>query len=128
MILEWLEPSFTVAKWMGKRRIEDLGLFSFWSRTEAELSLVCPTERLPKDAECREDGWVCFRVKEQMDFSLVGILAKISACLAEKQISIFAISTFDTDYIFIKEEKASLAQGALAEAGWHFANAAPRLS
>ena len=111
-----------MSKWLEQREIEDLGRFSFWSRTDEELSLVSPTDKVPKDVEIREDGWMGFRVIGQMDFSLVGILAKLSACLAENQISIFAISTFNTDYIFIKEENVSLAQEALTKSGWHFAN------
>ena len=120
MLLEWLNIEFSVAKWVSPRRIEDLGCFSFWSRTDQELSLVCPTEHLPMDAETHEDGWICFRVVGQMDFSLVGILSKISECLAEMEISIFAVSTFDTDYVFIKKEKKLQAQHSLESIGWSF--------
>jgi len=119
-MLEWLEFEFSVAKWTRNREMEELGLFSFWSRTDKELSLVCPTENLPKDVEVHEDEWIGFRVVGQMDFSLVGILAKISRCLAEKGISIFAVSTYDTDYIFIKKDFAKLAQNALESNGWNF--------
>lgn len=55
-----------------------------------------------------------------MDFTLVGILANISRCLAEKGISIFAVSTYDTDYIFIKKEYADLAQETLESNNWSF--------
>lgn len=57
MFLEWLESEFSVAKWRSERTIEDLGLYCFWSRTDEELSLVCPTEHLPKNVELHEmDG------------------------------------------------------------------------
>lgn len=84
--------------------------------------MVCPTELLPKDVELHEDGWVGFRIKGQMDFTLVGILAEISRCLAEKGISIFAVSTYDTDYIFIKKRYIDLAQEVLEANNWHFIN------
>lgn len=122
MFLEWLESEFSVAKWKCERMIVDLGIYCFWSRTDEELSLVCPTELLPKDVELHEDGWVGFRIKGQMDFTLVGILAEISRCLAEKGISIFAVSTYDTDYIFIKKRYIDLAQEVLEADNWHFIN------
>lgn len=120
MLLEWLESDFSVAKWTGKREIEDLGVFSFWSRTDKELSLVCPTHCVPKDVETREDGWVAFRVVGKMEFSLVGILAEISSCLAKANINLFAISTFDTDYILVKKENSTLAEEMLLGQGWKF--------
>lgn len=120
MMLEWLDIDFSVAKWVGAHEITDLGRFSFWSRTDHELSLVCPTELLPRDIEVHEDGWSCFRVVGQMEFSMVGILAKISGCLAKNEISIFAVSTFDTDYIFIKKEKSLETQVALEAFGYRF--------
>lgn len=120
MLLEWLNIDFSVAKWIGAHEITDLGCFSFWSRTDHELSLVCPTKRLPRDVEVHEDGWSCFRVVGQMEFSMVGILAKISECLAKNEISIFSVSTFDTDYILIKKEKSLEAQVALEALGYSF--------
>ncbi|WMI81019.1 ACT domain-containing protein [Anaerotignum sp. MB30-C6] len=122
MLLEWLDFEFSVVKWTSQREMEDLGLYTFWSRTDDELSLVCPTGCLPKDIEEYENGWVAFRVVGKMDFSVVGILADISKCLAEIKISIFAISTFNTDYILIKREGVLLAQEALEANGWKFQN------
>ena len=122
MLLEWLNKEFSVARWTREQKFEELGEFSFWSRTDQELSLVCPTECLPQDVEKHEDGWIGFRVVGQMDFSLVGILAEISGCLAEKKISIFAVSTFDTDYIFINKNNVLLAQNQLELKGWNFKN------
>lgn len=78
--------------------------FTFLSRTDEELSLVCPTEYAPERALRREDGWRAFRVEGVLDFSLIGILSKISSLLAEEKIGIFAISTYNTDYILVKEE------------------------
>jgi len=120
MMLEWLNGEFSVVKWTRERKIEDLGQYSFWAKTDKELSLVCPTQQVPKDAEVCENGWNAFRVSGEMEFSLVGILAEISSCLAQQKISIFAISTYDTDYILIKKKNARLGQEALESVGWKF--------
>lgn len=94
--------------------------FVFVGRTDEELSVVCPTERVPADTVAREDGWVCFRIAGPLDFSLVGILAPIASVLAENRIGIFAVSTFNTDYILTKKTQAEAAQKALAGAGYSF--------
>ena len=90
----------------------------FFARTEDELSLVCPTDRVPETAEKRDDGWRAFRVQGTLDFSLVGILAKLSGVLAENGIGLFAVSTYDTDYILVRAENFDCALHALAEAGY----------
>lgn len=78
--------------------------FSFTAVTDTEISLVCITENAPADALSQSDGWKAFRIEGTLDFSLVGILAGISALLAQNGISIFAVSTYDTDYILVKKE------------------------
>ncbi len=78
--------------------------FVFTGRTDHERSLVCPQYLVPSNAFEKEEGWRGFRIKGQPDFSLVGILAGISQLLADHGISIFAVSTFDTDYIFVHRE------------------------
>ena len=60
---------------------------------------------MPKDALERDDGWRAFRIQGVLDFSLIGILSAISAVLAENHIGIFAVSTYNTDYILTKEER-----------------------
>lgn len=89
------------------------------SRTDDELSVVCSSDTELK-SERSSAGWSCFKVMGPLDFSLTGILAKISAVLAAAKISIFAISTYDTDYILIKSENQSQAKQALIEAGYNF--------
>lgn len=90
----------------------------FVGKTEQELSLVCPTDRVPPGALAREDGWRGFRVEGVLSFTLVGILAEISFLLAEEGISIFALSTYNTDYILTKAEQFPAALRALEEAGY----------
>jgi len=99
------------------------------SRTTEELSIVGPEEELGKlsdaAAACSapgskikiEHGWIAFKVEGPLDFSLVGILSKLATTLAEAGVSIFAISTFDTDYILVKEAQRSEAIRALSHAG-----------
>lgn len=89
--------------------------FCFTARTDQELSLVCPTVYVPDNCIEREDGWKAFRVVGILDFSLIGILSKISTILAEHKIGIFAISTFNTDYILVKESNWEAAKEALKQ-------------
>ena len=66
----------------------------------------------------RDDGWRGFRIQGQLDFSLIGILSELSAILARNRIGIFAVSTYNTDYILVKEENFEKAMRVLAEAGY----------
>ncbi len=94
--------------------------FFFLGKTDEELSLVCRTEDTPAETVERDDGWKGFRIRGVLDFSLIGILAKISGILAENRISIFAVSTYNTDYVLIKAETFDRAVKALAAAGYEF--------
>ncbi|KGM34469.1 ACT domain-containing protein [Inquilinus limosus] len=71
------------------------------SRTRDELSVVCPEARVPADTQA-ERGWRGLKVEGPLDFALTGILARLAAPLAEAGISIFAISTYDTDYLLVR--------------------------
>ena len=93
--------------------------FHFIGRTDEELSLVCRTESTPANTIAREDGWRGFRIEGTLDFSLVGILAKLSSVLAENRIGIFAVSTFNTDYILVKQENFDKAMRVLAASGYN---------
>ncbi|HCU45996.1 ACT domain-containing protein [Leuconostoc pseudomesenteroides] len=75
------------------------------SITADEISVVAPTSQVPAETVNREDGWQMFKIEGVLDFSLIGILAKISGVLAKENISIFALSTFNTDYILVKTDK-----------------------
>ena len=92
--------------------------FFFVGNTRDELSLVCPTQDAPARTTAREDGWRGFRIQWVLDFSLIGILSKLSGILAENRIGIFAVSTFNTDYILVKEENLDRALAVLAGAGY----------
>ena len=92
--------------------------FFFIGKTDDELSLVCVTDNAPLRTTAREDGWRGFVVDGVLDFSLVGVLSKLSSVLAEAGIGIFAVSTYDTDYILVKAEHFDAASNALSSAGY----------
>ena len=86
--------------------------------TDEEISLVCKTDDVPQNTIERDDGWRGFRIQGVLDFSLIGILSKLSAILAENNIGIFAVSTFNTDYILVKAENFEKALKVLSDAGY----------
>lgn len=94
--------------------------FCFFAKTDYEISLVCKTEDVPFDVITRDDGWCGFYFDEILDFSLIGILSKISAVLAENNIGIFAVSTYNTDYILVKSENFDKAVSVLKSNGYTF--------
>ena len=91
------------------------GLFSV-TRTRDELSIVCPQINVPRGIICNQ-GWSCLKVKGPLDLSLTGIISSIAATLEKENISLFSISTYDTDYILVKEKDLEKAILALTEAG-----------
>jgi len=89
------------------------------SKTENELSLVC-SEVIEVQSLQSSKGWKCIKIKGLLDLNLTGILAGISDTLAQASISIFAISTFDTDYILVRSKDLSSARTKLKKAGYRF--------
>ena len=116
--LEPLEIPFSVCKVTDYTGIDMDQPFVFFGRTDQEKSLVCPTAIVPDNTLARDDGWRAFRICGELDFSLIGILAKISKILAENAIGIFAISTYNTDYILTKEKNFDKALQVLADTGY----------
>ena len=92
--------------------------FYFIGKTDEEISLVCRTEDTPSATIERDDGWRGFRIEGTLDFSLIGILSKLSGILAEHKIGIFAVSTYNTDYILVKEENFERALSVLNSEGY----------
>ncbi|MDR3359098.1 MAG: ACT domain-containing protein [Bifidobacteriaceae bacterium] len=89
----------------------------FVAATGDEVSVVCPASATPGAALKREDGWSLLRVRGQLDFGLVGVLAKLTGALAGAGLPVFAVSTFDTDYLLVKTADLVRARQALAAAG-----------
>lgn len=120
MQLQIIPGSFAVCKIPDASQVRMDDDFWFLSRTDEELSLVCRGQSVPANHLEIEDGWSMFRVSGVLDFSLTGILSGISGVLAEAGVGIFAVSTYNTDYILVKEENLSRAVDALSNAGYIF--------
>ena len=118
MILKRLECEFTVCKLRDFGAVDLSRPFHFAARTDEECSLVCPTADVPDGTLARDDGWRAFRIDGTLDFSLIGILARISGVLAANEIGIFAVSTYNTDYILTKAENYERALRTLVEDGY----------
>ena len=118
MVLKKLPYKLTVCKVADIKEIDLNTEFYFIGRTDEEISLVCKTEDTPGATTERDDGWRGFRIEGVLDFSLIGILSKLSGILAENSIGIFAVSTFNTDYILVKGENFERAMTVLADAGY----------
>jgi hypothetical protein len=104
-----LGPTDIVPSWAA-------GEFVSVTRTESELSIVCAEESAPADVTSNR-GWRALRVEGVLDFALTGVLASLAQPLAEAAVSIFAVSTFDTDYVLVKEADLMRATEALSAAG-----------
>ncbi len=118
MELKRIDYDFTVCKVVSEQDLIAGKEFYFVGKTDEEISLVCITDDTPKNTSEREDGWKAFRIQGVLDFSLIGILSKISGILADNTIGIFAVSTFNTDYILVKEENYEKALAVLNNAGY----------
>ena len=105
-----LEPEADIPSWAVA------GDFFSLTRTKEELSLVCPQEVVPEGLKCEKD-WRCLKVEGPLDFSLTGILASLTAPLAQAGISILALSTFDTDYLLVKAGIVEISIRELKKAG-----------
>ena len=118
MELERIDCKLTVCKVTEVSSINLESDFYFIGKTDEEVSLVCKTEDTPINTVERDDGWRGFRIQGVLDFSLIGILSKLSGILAEHKIGIFAVSTYNTDYILVKEENFERALNVLAAGGY----------
>ncbi|MGF1479140.1 MAG: ACT domain-containing protein [Cyanophyceae cyanobacterium] len=112
-----LPDVFTICQLAPTSAIPDWATGSFVSITRCrdELSIVCPLACVPE--LMRGDRWRCLQVAGPLDFSLIGILAALASPLAEANIPIFAISTYNTDYLLVKEEYLEQAIAVLSQAG-----------
>ena len=118
MELKRIDYKLTVCKVADASSINTESDFYFIGKTDEELSLVCKTEDTPQNTIERDDGWRGFRIQGVLDFSLIGILSKLSGILAANKIGIFAVSTYKTDYILVKEENYERALTVLASEGY----------
>ena len=118
MELKAIEYKLSVCKVTNISDIDLASDFYFVGKTDEELSLVCKTEDTPQNTTEREDGWRGFHVQGVLDFSSIGVLSKLSGILAEHKIGIFAVSTYNTDYILVKEENFERSLEVLISEGY----------
>jgi hypothetical protein len=105
-----LEPDAALPSWATNGH--------FWSitRSESELSIVCRQDDVPSDASA-ERGWCAFEVAGPLDFSLTGVVSSLVAPLADAEIPLFVVSTFETDYVLVREHDLRRSVDALTSAG-----------
>lgn len=118
MTLQLLPDRFSVCQLSDACEVNLKHPFTFLSITDNEISLVCPESVVPAATLRTESGWRAFRIVGMLDFSLTGILTGISAVLSEAKLSLFAISTYNTDYILIKESALTKSISVLENAGY----------
>ena len=117
MHLETLDESFTICQVADYAQVDWSRNYVFAAKSEAENSLVCPSDCVPANVTARDDGWRGFRIAGVLDFSLIGILSRYATVLTEAKIALFAVSTFNTDYLFVKAENFDRALACLQAAG-----------
>jgi hypothetical protein len=116
--LKVLQQKLAVCKLSDLSQIDYTDEYLFIGKTDEEISLVCSLDKIPENTLESDITWCAFRIQGQLDFSLIGILSQISTLLADNQIGIFAISTYNTDYILTKEETFRRALEVLVGAGY----------
>ena len=104
MTLQKLGGDFTVCKLENIDHVDFTRGYIFLSKTDDEISLVCETAHTPPHTIHSEPNWKGLKVAGILDFGMIGVIARISGILAEAGISIFVVSTFNTDYVFVKAE------------------------
>ncbi|MFR0557372.1 ACT domain-containing protein [Pseudoscardovia radai] len=118
MELERLADELTVCKVPSVESIDLTAGFYFIGKTDEEISLVCRTADTPASTTARDDGWRGFRIRGVLDFSLIGILSRLTGILADNGIGIFAVSTYNTDYILVKSDDFDRALDVLTQQGY----------
>ena len=104
MELRRIDGEFSVCKVADFSLVKLDAPFCFTGKTDEERSLVCLTQDVPENTTDRDDGWMAFRIEGTLDFSLIGILSRITGILAESGVGVFAVSTYNTDYVLTKAE------------------------
>ena len=121
MKLRLLDATFAVCRLPRTTILPDWidGEFAMFSVEETCSTVVCETRSVPRDVE-RDDGWRGIKVIGPLDFSLVGVISRLTSELAKREIPVFVTSTFDTDYVLIKSEHIDSAVQALKNVGYEF--------
>lgn len=113
-----LNREFAVCRLHPETVVDTTGDFLFYAKTDNEISLVCDVRDCPSGVEKVEYGWSGLKIAGTLAFSMVGVIAGISSLLAKANISIFVVSTYNTDYIFLKVQQYKEAIQVLSAAGY----------
>jgi len=120
MELKKLDMDFTVCKIQNINSVDFSKEFVFLSKTGEEISLVCESSLVPENAIAIEAGWNAFKIAGVLEFGCVGVIAKIADILSKAGISIFVVSTYNTDYVFIKSYDYGKGIDLLVKHGYTF--------
>lgn len=118
--LKQLNKEFSICKLTEPSNVDLSRNFTFLSKTDDELSLVCETQHVPPGPLYVEHGWKALKICGILDFGQVGIIAKISGSLADNSIPVFVVSTYNTDYILVKTENYNETIDVLTKKGYAF--------
>lgn len=117
MILEILKEDYAVCKLNNISALLPCGIF-FLARSDNEISLVCESQFVPNDVLFCEKSWRGLRIKGSLPFETIGVIAHLTKILKEANVSVFAISTYDTDYFFVKHNDFDKAKEAFIDEGY----------
>ena len=118
MKLKEIDREFSICKIDNIEHVDFTQEFVFLSKTSDEISLVCETSSTPANVIESDPGWRAIMISGVLDFGMVGVLANISGILAEAGISIFAVSTYNTDYVLMKNENFNKGINVLTNNGY----------
>jgi len=118
MQIKRIKGDFSVCKVKDFSLVNLESEYCFVGKTDEERSVTCLTADVPGNCTHHDDGWKAFRIQGELDFSLIGILSRISGLMAENGIGIFAVSTYNTDYILVKNDNYERALSVLAGNGY----------
>lgn len=116
--IEKINRDFSVCQVKDYSLVNAESEYCFIGKTDEEKSLVCITDEAPENVINRDDGWKAFRIQGILDFSLIGILSRIAMLLADNNIPIFTLSTYNTDYVLVKKENYQKGLEILKSAGY----------
>ncbi|MGI6070028.1 MAG: ACT domain-containing protein [Blautia sp.] len=120
MILQIVDKEFAICKTETLPTDFLLKDFTFVSKTDKELSILCETKEIPPNPLTVEDGWYCFRIAEDASFEKYGMIAFLAEIIAEQKTSTLVVGTYDTDYLFVKKDRFPVVIQALKEHGCSF--------
>lgn len=118
MTIQVLPGAFAVCSIPSVKSADLSAPYTFLSVTDDEVSLVCPSQGVPADALAVEPGWRALKIAGPLEFSMVGVIARIAGLLAAHTISLFVVSTYNTDYILVKAVHLEQAVMALHADGY----------